>query len=105
MNAIAVKQKPPQSIHQALRLASTYRVHIKVEGYINHTSTSAEHVALRVMHSPTLGVETVYAISRSWGPWQEIQPSMFTTIASEVIGGRTPKMLATASLLPNPDSV
>lgn len=68
------------SIHQALSLPSGYRVHAAVDGYIeNH------HYRLRMMRTDTHGQIITWALSHSWGPWQETTGEEFTRLAKQIL--------------------
>lgn len=73
--------RPKQdSIHKALDLPSPYHVRVSVEGHIEKV-----HYRLRIMSSPTGGAETVWALSVSWGPWQETTGEEFMRLAKRII--------------------
>jgi len=68
------------TIHEQLKLPSSYRSWFSLSGYGVHT-----HFSLRVMRSSTGGHVPVYAAQTNFGAWEEITAAQLLSLANDVI--------------------
>jgi hypothetical protein len=68
------------SVHIQLKLPSHYRVHTRVEGYIDNL-----HYDLRLLRTDALGQMAVHAMRVSWGHWKQISGEAFIEVAKQIL--------------------
>ena len=76
---------PSKQLKKALNLPATYRIRVRVDGYIG-----AHYHELRMLTSDTGGHVAVYAKSVGFGFWQEITLVEWKTLAAQVIKDASP---------------
>lgn len=86
MRTKTVQRKIP-SVHEQLKLQSTYKMRVTVDGHIDKT-----HYRLRGLASQTGGTMIVYAKSVNWGNWQEINRAEFEQLGAKIINPRIAEM-------------